>query len=68
LQGLTPVIPTTQEVEIRRIVVQGQLGQKVSEIPITNNKVCVVVYTCNFTYPRDIGRRFVVQNQSPAKM
>jgi hypothetical protein len=30
-QQLTPVIPTTQEAEIKRIMVQGQLGQKVSE-------------------------------------
>jgi hypothetical protein len=28
---LTHVIPDTQEVEIRRIVVQGQSGQKVSK-------------------------------------
>jgi hypothetical protein len=32
-QWLMPVFPATQEVEMGRIVVQGQQGQKVSEIP-----------------------------------
>jgi hypothetical protein len=30
---LTPIIPATQEAEIRRITVRNQPGQKVSEIP-----------------------------------
>jgi hypothetical protein len=32
---LMPIIPATQEAEIRRFTVQGQPGQKVSEIPIS---------------------------------
>jgi hypothetical protein len=28
-----PVIPASQEVKIRRIIVQGQLQQKISKIP-----------------------------------
>jgi hypothetical protein len=30
---LISIIPATQEAEIRRIVVQGQPGQKVTEVP-----------------------------------
>jgi hypothetical protein len=46
-----PVILTTWEMEIRRMVVQGQTGQKISEIPISTNKpgmwcVPVVPDTC----------------------
>jgi hypothetical protein len=33
VQGLTPVIPATQEVQIRKIIVQGQPRQKVNETP-----------------------------------
>jgi hypothetical protein len=40
------VIPATWEIEIRRITVQGQPGQKkVSEDPIPTNKLRVVVHT-----------------------
>jgi hypothetical protein len=33
MQGLLPVIPATWEAEIRRIIVQDQLRQKVRKIP-----------------------------------
>jgi hypothetical protein len=47
-QWLKPVILTKWEVEIRKIVVQGELGQKVSEIPTsTNKKLGVVVRACH---------------------
>jgi hypothetical protein len=36
------IIPAALEVEIRRIKVQGQLGQKVSETPISTNKLGMV--------------------------
>jgi hypothetical protein len=37
------VIPATQEVEIRRISVQGQPVQKATEIPISINRKLEVV-------------------------
>jgi hypothetical protein len=37
------VIPATQKVDIRRIVVRGQPWQKISETPISTNKQDVVV-------------------------
>jgi hypothetical protein len=36
VQWLLPVIPSTQEVEIRRIMVPGQAGQKVNRILYEN--------------------------------
>jgi hypothetical protein len=42
-----PVIPATQEVEIRKIEVQGQPGQKVSETPISANKQGMVACVCD---------------------
>jgi hypothetical protein len=56
------VILATQEAEIRRIKVQGQHGQKVSEAPISTNKLGMVVHLCNPNYTGDIGRRIVVQD------
>jgi hypothetical protein len=41
-----PVIPATEEVEIRRITVGGQSGQKVSKTPIQQNRlVCANGFT-----------------------
>jgi hypothetical protein len=37
------VIPATQEVEIRRIIVRDQSWQKVSETPISTDKLGMVV-------------------------
>jgi hypothetical protein len=42
-----PVIPAIQEVEIRRIVVQGQPWQKVMQNPISTNEM---VYICDRDY------------------
>jgi hypothetical protein len=38
VQWLTPVIPNSQEVEIKRIAIPGQCRQKVSENPSQQNK------------------------------
>jgi hypothetical protein len=45
-----PVISVTQEAEIRRIEVQGQPGQKVSEFPISTNMTSMMVHTYNPSY------------------
>jgi hypothetical protein len=42
---LTPEIPTTQEAEIRRTMVQGQSGQIVR--PYLNKQLGIVVQICN---------------------
>jgi hypothetical protein len=46
VQWLTSVIPTTQEVEMRRIAVQSQPGQKVMETLISVNPG-MVACTCD---------------------
>jgi hypothetical protein len=38
-----PATPATPEVEIRRIVIQSQPRQKVSEIPISTKKLDMVL-------------------------
>jgi hypothetical protein len=43
-EWLTPVTPVPQEVKTVRIVVQGQLRQKVSESFISTNKLGMVVH------------------------
>jgi hypothetical protein len=47
---LTSIIPATWKVKIRRITVRGQPRQKVSETPISTNKLCMVVHTCDPSY------------------
>jgi hypothetical protein len=37
------------EVEIRRVTIQGNLGQKVTEISSQSKKPSVVAHTCNNT-------------------
>jgi hypothetical protein len=61
VQWLMAVIPPTQEAEIRRIMVQGQLMQKFSKPSISTNKLDMLVHTCNPIYIGDIGRRIVDQ-------
>jgi hypothetical protein len=46
---LMPVIPETQEEEIRRIGVQGQPRQK-ARPPSQINKLSMVVHTCSISY------------------
>jgi hypothetical protein len=51
-----PVIPATQEVEIRRTVAWGQLGQEVSKT-FSTNRLGMAVHTYNPSYLGGIGRR-----------
>jgi hypothetical protein len=39
----TPIFPTTQDAEIRKIVFKTSLGKKISDTPISTNKPGVVV-------------------------
>jgi hypothetical protein len=55
----TPVILATQEVEIRKIMVQGQAGQIVHETPSQQEKPGLVVYICHPSYMGSINRRIV---------
>jgi hypothetical protein len=57
---LRPIIPVIWEAEIWRIVVRGHLGQKVSETPISTNKLGMVVYACNPRYMGSIGGRITI--------
>jgi hypothetical protein len=52
-----PVIPATWEAEMGRITAGSQPRQNVSETPISTNKLGMVVYSCNPSYARGIGRR-----------
>jgi hypothetical protein len=56
-----PEIPATQKVQIGRIAVQGQPGQKVRAIPILAQKAGVVVCSCNPRYAGGKSRRIRVQ-------
>jgi hypothetical protein len=49
-EGAEPVNPATQEVEVRRLTVQSQSRQKVSETLISTNKLDVVACTYNPSY------------------
>jgi hypothetical protein len=53
------VTPVTQETEIRRIMVQGQPGQKVSKTP-SHQTSWVIAYACNSSYKGGIGKRITV--------
>jgi hypothetical protein len=57
----TPVIPATQETEMRRTEVQGQPGQKFNETPISKNKLGKIDHTYNSSYVGGISRRTVIQ-------
>jgi hypothetical protein len=61
-QWLTPVIPATQEVEIRRIAVQGQSKQKVRDTPPPSQqkKLGRVVHPCYSNHAGNI-RKITVQ-------
>jgi hypothetical protein len=46
----------------RRILVQGQPGQKIIKTPsISKNKVGMVVHACNPSYKKGMGRKSMVQ-------
>jgi hypothetical protein len=58
-----PVIPATQAVEIGRIKVQGQAGQKVRP----HLKLGMVAHACHPSYMGGIGRKILVGDQFWAK-
>jgi hypothetical protein len=57
---LVLIILAAWEVEIQKIVVQGQPGKKVVKIPISVNKLGMVVYFCNSSYLGSVGRRIAI--------
>jgi hypothetical protein len=58
-----PVIPTSQETEIRKIVVQGHSKKKLVKYPSQEIESGVLVYTCDPSHARGIGRRITVGGQ-----
>jgi hypothetical protein len=58
------VIPTTQEAEIRRIMVQGQPEKNISKTPISTNKPDTAAHICSISYLGGISRRILVQVKS----
>jgi hypothetical protein len=64
-----PVIPATQEMNIRRIMVHVQHRQNVNETPISTKKPDVVVYVFNPapSYMEGIDKRMAVQDEPWAK-
>jgi hypothetical protein len=54
---LMPVLPATQEAEIRRMKVLGQPRQKVSKHPISIKNLGIVVHTYYTSYAGSVGRR-----------
>jgi hypothetical protein len=55
---LTPVILPTSKIEIKRIMVQGQPRQKVTETP--KHKLSMVVQVCNPSYAESRGKKIAV--------
>jgi hypothetical protein len=51
-----PVIQATGELDIGRIKVQGQPGQKVKQDPISTNKLRMVEYACHTSCAGSIWR------------
>jgi hypothetical protein len=60
-QWFIAVIPATWEVENGRIVVWGQLKQKVIETPISTKKLDVMASNSHPSYMGGVSRRIVVQ-------
>jgi hypothetical protein len=56
----TLVIPGIQKAEVRRIMVGGQLRQRVGETFISINKWGEVVHACSPSYLGSIDRRIAV--------
>jgi hypothetical protein len=59
-----PVILATQELEIRKPTVLGQLRQKTPWNFIWTNKVGVVVHTCNSRSTGGTDRKIMVQDNN----
>lgn len=57
----TAVIPATQEAKIGRVMVQGQLGQKIIEIPSQPVKLGMVTCACLTSYVGVVNRTITVQ-------
>jgi hypothetical protein len=55
------IIPATPKEEIRKITVQSQPRQKVSEAPISTTKSGMMVKTCNPSYVVGTCKRITVQ-------
>jgi hypothetical protein len=63
-----PVISATWEDEIWRTMIQGQLGQKVSETPPNStNKLSMVVHNYDLRYAGGVDTRILAQGQSRQK-
>jgi hypothetical protein len=48
-----PIIPVTEEMEVGKIAVGDQPMQKVSETPISTNKLGMIVHACGPIYMGD---------------
>jgi hypothetical protein len=66
-QWFMPIIPATWEVEIERITVWGQPGQKVRKAPFQSIG-WVVEHTCGPSCTGGLSRRTVVQTSLGKKM
>jgi hypothetical protein len=55
-----PIILATQEVQIRKIQVQGQIRQKVGNTPTSSSKPGIVTLACHPSYTGNINKRRMV--------
>jgi hypothetical protein len=55
-----PVVPTTPEVEIKKIMVPNQPRQKVRETPAQPKSWALVVHACDSSYAGGTNRRIRV--------
>jgi hypothetical protein len=60
VQLLVPVIPATQEAEIRRITVQGQPGEKGQKDVISISKPSMEAHACDPSYAKGLSRRIMI--------
>jgi hypothetical protein len=58
---LMPIILATLQIEIGRLTAGSQPGQKVSENPISTNKLGVVLGACEYSYIGGTVRRISFQ-------
>jgi hypothetical protein len=61
----TSIIPVTQEVEIRRVMVQGQPRRKVTKTLPATSKLGMVVHACDPSYAGgvDLGTRWAMSKE-----